>query len=168
MEIEDVKSRLRMQELTGILNVVRGGLGTRTTKLYSKCSSKEKRDLIIKTIRDKEEERKVVHITALSKQGAHLKWEVPQKRISKEDLTSIAEEKMRFLMKSVDYLLPTPANKNKWFKTDERCLLCGENATLNRIFSGCKVALSHGRHKWRHDKVLHELATVIQRKFSEK
>ena len=73
------------------------------------------------------------HITTLSKQGAHLKWEVPQRRISKEDLTSIAEEKMRFLMKSVDDLLPTPANKNKWFKTDERGLLCGENATLNRI-----------------------------------
>ncbi len=167
LEVEDAKSRLKMQEIIGIPNIGREGLGTRSTMLYSKCSSKSKRDLIVKTLRVKEEEKRVVNMTMLSKQGSHLKWEVPQRRISKEDLTSVAEEKLRFLIKSVYDLLPTPANKNKWFNTDEHCLLCGENATLNHILSGCKVALSQGRYKWRHDKVLYELATGIQAKISE-
>ena len=167
IEIEDAKSRLRMQEITGVPNIGREGLGIRTSKLYSKCSSKDKRDLIIKTLREKEEEKRVVHMATLSKQGAHLKWEVPQRRISKTDLTTTSDEKIKFLIKSVYDLLPTPANKNKWFNTDERCLLCGENATLNHILAGCKVALSQGRYKWRHDKVLNELACILRTKIAE-
>ena len=80
-EIEDAKSRLRLQEITGISNKGREGLGTRTVRFYSKSSTKERRDMIVNTVREKEEEQRMINMTTLSKQGAQAKWEVPQRRI---------------------------------------------------------------------------------------
>ena len=71
------------------------------------------------------------------------------------------------MVKSVYDILPTPANKSKWFKSDDKCLLCGNDGNLAHILSGCKVALSQGRYKWRHDKILKELASSVQTKVSE-
>ena len=79
----------------------------------------------------------------------------------------MSDDNFKFLIKSVHDLLPTPANKNQWFGTSERCLLCGGNATLNHILSGCSVALGQGRYKWRHDKVLKEVASSIEVKIEE-
>ena len=157
-----VGERLRMKEVTGIPNRGREGLGMRKMQFYSKSSNKDRRDMIVSTVREKEEEQRVIKMTMLSKQGAHMKWEVPQRRVKQADLTGMSEEKLKFLIKSVYDLLPTPANKNKWFESNETCLLCGENGTLNHILAGCKVALSQGRYKWRHDKVLKELAAAVQ------
>ena len=96
-----------------------------------------------------------------------MKWQVPKKRVKQADLTGMSEEKLKFLIKSVYDLLPTPANKTKLFVTEERCLLCVEYGKLNHILAGFKVALSQGRYKWRHDKVLTELAAAVQRKLAE-
>ena len=106
-------------------------------------------------------------MTGFSTQGANLRWEVPQKQIKHNDIIRSSEERLRFLVKSVYDMLPTPANKNRWFKTEEKCLLCGKEGTLAHILSGCSVALSQGRHKWRHDKVLKELASSVQGKIVE-
>ena len=35
---------------------------------------------------------------------------------------------------------------------------------MNHLLSGCKVALSQGRYKWRHDKVLKEISSSIEKK----
>ena len=63
--------------------------------------------------------------------------------------------------------IPSTANKNRWFGSNEKCCLCRGNGTLNHILSGCKVALSQGRYKWRHDKALKEVASNIQTKIKE-
>ena len=39
----------------------------RKGKYYSKISSKEKRSIIVNTVKEKEEERRIVNITQLSK-----------------------------------------------------------------------------------------------------
>ena len=156
-----------MQEITGTPNVGREGLGTRKAEYYSTSSNKDRRQMIVKAVREKEEYQRVVNMTMLAKQGTHLKWEVPQRRLNQADLTGMSEEKLKFLIKSVYDLLPTPANKNTWFGTSETCLLCEESGTLNHILAGCKIALNQGRYKWRHDKVLKELAAAIQRKITE-
>ena len=46
-------------------------------------------------------------------------------------------------------------------------LLCNEEGTLNHILSGCKVALSQGRYKWRHDEVLKNIASCNDEKLVE-
>ena len=76
------------------------------------------------------------------------------------------DDRLKFIIKAVYDLLPTSANKNVWYVSEERCQLCGENGTLSHILSGCKVALSQGRYKWRQDKVLKDLACSIQSKIN--
>ena len=165
--VDDAKSHLRIQELVGVPNKGKEGLGMKRRQYYSSSNSKEKRDMIVKRVRDKEEEGRLVKMTGFSNQGANLRWEVPQKQIKHNDIIRSSEERLRFLVKSVYDMLPTPANKNRWFKTEEKCLLCGKEGTLVHILSGCSVALSQGRYKWRHDKVLKELASSVQGKIVE-
>ena len=54
-------------------------------------------------------------------------------------------------------MLPTPANKNRRFKGEEKCKICGGEGTLNHTLAGCKASLAQGRYKWRHDKELGHL-----------
>ena len=164
-EVEEAKSRLRLQEIAGIANIGREGLGMNHRQYYSSSSEREKRALIVKTVREKEEETRRFKIAGLRKQGACNKWEVPGRKISHKDIITSSETSLKFLIKSVYDLLPTPANKNVWFNTEEnRCALCDQAGTLNHILSGCKVALQQGRYKWRHDKVLRELAYWVEEK----
>ena len=113
--IEEAIGRLKMQEIIGLTNKGKEGLGMRKQKYYSKSSSKEQRDMIVKTVKEKEEESRVVKIAQLSKQGQNTRWEVPQQRISPNNLINMSEERLKFIIKATHDLLPTPANKNKWF-----------------------------------------------------
>lgn len=106
-------------------------------------------------------------MTGLAKQGGHLRWEVPERKITPRDLVLMPEERFKFLVKSVYDLLPTPQNKKLWFGENEECQLCGERGTLTHILSGCKVALAQGRYTWRHDQVLRELAECVEKKRKE-
>ena len=80
-EIQEAKSRLRTLEIIGTTNKGKEGLGMRKEKFFSKSSSKEQRSMIVSTVREKEEEKRVVQMTQLSKQGQNLRWEVPQRLI---------------------------------------------------------------------------------------
>ena len=168
-EVREAKLRLKQQEIIGITNKGREGLGMRKSEHFSQSSNKTRRDLIVRTIREKEEEKRTIKMTELSNQGAQMRWEVPQRRLKQVDLMRMSEERIKFIVKAVYDLLPTPANKKKWFDSTERCLLCNaENPTLNHILVGCKVALSQGRYKWRHDQVLKILASSIETKLHQK
>ena len=163
--MEDANSRLRMQEVTGIPNRGREGLGMNPRMYYSKVGNKEKRGLIVSMVREREEEARRVNISNLAIQGACFKWEVAGRNISIWETT---DSNLRYLIKSIYDLLPTPANKNRWFNTEEyKCPLCGEEGTLNHIMAGCKTALKQGRYKWRHDNVLRVLAYWIEKKIKE-
>ena len=156
---EEAKSRLRLQDIGGIPNRGREGLGMTHRQYYGKSTQKEKRSLIVEKVREKEEEDRHLRISSLRKQGVSTKWNVPAKKITHNKLLFTSDTEMLFLMKSVYDLLPTPANKNVWFNTDEnKCNLCGGKGTLNHILSGCDVALAQGRYRWRHDQVLKVLA----------
>ena len=163
-EVKQAKSRLQMQEIIGIPNKGREGLGMRGRQYYSKSSKKGKRDLVMQEIRNKEEEARKANMTGFSNQGAQLRWEVPQRYLKQNEMIRNSGARISYLIKSVYDLLPTPANKNKWFKTEDKCKLCGEEGTLHHILAGCKVALHQGRYKWRHDKVLRKIADSIEKK----
>ena len=166
-EVNEAKSRLRVHELVGVPNKGKEGLGMKKRQYYSTSSKKERRDMIVKTVREKEEESRIVKMTNFPNQGANLRWEVPQRQLKHSDIIKASDDQIKFLVKSVYDLLPTPANKNRWYKQEEKCVLCGGEGTLTHILSGCKVALSQGRYKWRHDKVLKELVSAVQTKVTE-
>ena len=163
-EVKEARTRLQMKEITGIANQGKEGLGMRKRQYYSTSSKKVRRDMVVQTVRDKEEEKRMINMTGLSKQGTNLKWEVPQRHLTQATIINTPEASFSFLVKAVYDLLPTPANKSKWFNKDERCMLCGGQGTLNHLLSGCKVALSQGRYKWRHDKVLKVISSSIEQK----
>ena len=104
-------------------------------------------------------------MTGLATQGRSSTWEVEERRLTEKQLWEMEGTRMKFLVKSVYDLLPTPQNKNVWYKTEENvCTICGERGTLKYILSSCKVALSQGRYTFslRHNKVLRVLAEVIE------
>ena len=164
-DVDDAKSKLRLQEIAGIANIGREGLGMNHRQYYSSSTRTEKRRLIVEAVREQEEDGRRFKIAGLSKQGACTRWEVQGRKISHSEMITSSEITMKFLIKAVYDLLPTPANKNLWFDTQEyRCTLCDGTGTLNHILSGCKVALQQGRYRWRHDQVLREIAHWVEEK----
>ena len=162
--VQDAKSRLRIREIVGIPNKGKEGLGLNPRKYYGSSTKKEKRTMVIDTIREAEEDRRRVKMVSLAKQGAHTRWEVPEKKLSHKEIINTSETSLKFLVKAVYDLLPTPSNKNIWFGSEETCKLCGGNGTLNHILSGCIVALKQGRYRWRHDQVLRQIAVFVDAK----
>ena len=112
-EINEAKERLQMQEITGIPNKGKEGLGLHKRKYYSTCSQKDQRDLVVEKLREKEEEKRVVAMAGFSNQGAQLRWEVPQRRVRHNDLIKTSDAQLSFLIKAVYDLLPIPANNNR-------------------------------------------------------
>ena len=94
-------------------------------------------------------------------------WDVPERRLSSRDIVNMQDGNLKFLIKSVYDLLPTPENRNRWFATEERCQLCGGRGTLAPILSGCPTALGQGRYRWRHDQVLREIAHHVEEERKE-
>ena len=166
--VETAKSKLRLQEIAGIANRGREGLGLTHREYYSKSNKEEKRRLIVQKVREEEEERRLVKIAGFSKQGRSLDWEV-QKRVLKDaDMRTTPAAQLQFSIKAIYDLLPTPQNKNLWYRTDVHCChLCGEKGTLNHIMTGCKIALAQGRYTWRHNNVLRILGEYVDSKRKE-
>ena len=170
-EYDNAKSSLRMQEIAGLANRGREGLGLHPRKYYGTSSNKEKRSLVTGKVRESEEDRRKVKSVQLAQQGASLNWNTRKKEITHQEVLSMAENRLKFIVKSVYDLLGTPANKNRWFNTNEnKCKVCGHEGTLAHILAGCKVALAQGRYTWRHNKVLKEIAYWVeeQRKLNNK
>ena len=166
--VEVAKSKLRLQEIAGIANKGREGLGLNHRQYYSKSTQAEKKKLIVQKVREAEEERRLVQIAGLAKQGSSLKWDVQQRVLKERDMRSTPEALFQFTIKAIYDLLPTPQNKNIWFRTDQHsCHLCGGVGTLNHILTGCTVALKQGRYTWRHNNVLKILGECVDEKRKE-
>ena len=161
-EIEDARSRLIMRDIVGVPNRGREGLGLTKAQYYQTSTIKEQRKMVTGTIREREEEKRNIKMVQLAKQGACTRWEVPVKQLSHKDILESSTTSLKFLVKSVYDLLPTPANKNIWFGSDEKCLLCGNESNLNHVLASCNVALAQGRYRWRHDQVLKEIAKLTE------
>ena len=163
-DIDAAKSRLRMRDIVGVPNRGREGLGLTKAQYYHSSTKKDQRAMVTETVREMEEEKRKTKMVQLAKQGACTRWEVPAKQLSHKDILENSTTNLKFLVKAVYDLLPTPVNKNAWFGTEEKCLLCGEESNLNHVLANCKVALSQGRYRWRHDQVLREIARLTEEK----
>ena len=68
-----------------------------------------------------------------------------------------------FILLTASDTLPTSVNLKCWhIRCGAKCTLCGHSQlTTAHILDGCPVALSQGRFTYRHDNVLHCLATEL-------
>ena len=78
--VKVAKSKLRMQEVSGIPNQGREGLGLTPKKYYSKSNKKDQRAMIVDTVRESEEDRRRVRIANLAKQGASTRKKAKSER----------------------------------------------------------------------------------------
>ncbi len=96
--------------------------------------------------------------------GSWTTWEgVVNLNITWADLWKILQARLSFLIRSTYDTLPCPRNLKQWFGSEEGCTVCNTpNTSLQHILSGCNIALSQGRYRWRHDQVLRKLAEVLE------
>ena len=87
----------KYQELLGVPNKGKEGLSIRKRHYYSSSSKREKRDMIVKSVRDKEEEARVVKMTGFSNQGANLRWEVTQsqRQLKHHDIIKTSDDRLK-------------------------------------------------------------------------
>ncbi|XP_078583820.1 uncharacterized protein LOC144866333 [Branchiostoma floridae x Branchiostoma japonicum] len=162
--VERAESMLKLRDIIGIPCVGRQGLGASRYQLWEKANPRERRALIQSEVRREEDEKRLAKAVGLGVQGAWCKWELPQRKVTWSELWRLEPYRISFLLRSVYDTLPSPANLHRWgLIEDPACKLCGGRGTMAHILSGCKVALTQGRYRWRHDKVLAVLASILEK-----
>ena len=96
--VQDARSILRVQKIVGVPNKGKEGLGMRKRQYYSSSSKSGKRDMIVKAVREKEEETRMVNMTNLSNQGANLRWEVPQRQLKHNSIIKSSDDSLKFFL----------------------------------------------------------------------
>lgn len=163
--VREAESHWRHQEIMGVVCKGRLGLGHYSEKRWSRADTRTRRGLVVQRVREAEEEERQVRAIGLASQGRWTQWDQAQERpLSWKELWQTDQGKLSFLLRSVSDLLPTPTNLKTWgLEEDPSCKQCGAPAcTLNHILTGCAKALAEGRYRWRHDKVLTEIAKWVE------
>ncbi|KAL7888874.1 hypothetical protein AOLI_G00038480 [Acnodon oligacanthus] len=125
--------------------------------------------MIQEEVRNMEEEGQRLRAVELASQGAWTKWDLPKRKVTWEDLWRLEPFRISFLLRSVYDTLPTPANLHKWgIREDPLCKLCEERGTMAHILSRCITALTQGRYRWCHDKVLMTLDNTLEQERKKK
>ncbi|KAF4111690.1 hypothetical protein G5714_008721 [Onychostoma macrolepis] len=153
------------QEIVGVVCQGRLGLGHYSEKRWSRADARARRGLVVQRVREAAEEERQVKAIGLASQGRWTQWDQAQERpLSWKELWQIDQGRLSFLLRSVTDLLPTPRNIKIWGgEEDPSCNQCGAvSCTLNHILTGCPKALAEGRYRWRHDKVLMEIAKWVE------
>ena len=120
---------------------------------------------MVQRVRETAEEDRRVKAAALGSQARWMQWEEALERpLSWNDLWTRDQGKLSFLLRAVADLLPTLSNLKIWGKEqDASCSQGGASlCTLNYILASCPKALADGRYRWRHDKVLTEIAKWVE------
>ncbi|RXN33882.1 hypothetical protein ROHU_015321 [Labeo rohita] len=162
--IDQAECSLRTKEIIGNPCTGRQGLGTAHFQQWSKSSPREKRIMILDEVRNLEEEGRRAKSIKLVTQGAWTRWNLTKRTITWSELWRLEPFRISFLLRAVYDTLPTPVNLHRWGRReDPMCRLCGGKGTMAHILSGCKIALTQGRYRWRHDKVLAVLADILEK-----
>nr|XP_055036896.1 uncharacterized protein LOC129424307 [Misgurnus anguillicaudatus] len=167
--INQAECSLMTKEIIGNPCTGRQGLGTSHFQKWSKSTPREKRAMIQEEVRTLEEETRRAKSIELATQGAWTRWNLPKKKITWSELWRLEPFRISFLLRAVYDTLPTPVNLHRWgMREDPLCKLCGGRGTMAHILSGCKTALTQGRYRWRHDKVLAVLADILEQERRKK
>ncbi|CAC5405498.1 unnamed protein product [Mytilus coruscus] len=120
--------------------ISKAGIQTRTGRKWSarkNCSRSSRK--YSSSQRHIEEQRRAKAVE-LSRQGAWMKWNLPERKTTWAELWRIEPFRISFMLRSVYDTLPSPSNLHQWGLIEEpSCRLCGERGTMAHILSGCKV-----------------------------
>ena len=162
---ESAKENLAFNEVIGLTQLGRQGLGVNEKKWLSQANGKDRRDMVIQEVGNEEDNKRLIKGVQQSQQGQWTSWEEPlQRSITWNNIWQMAPLKLSFLIRSTYDQLPSKSNLVKWKKeSDPTCPLCNEKPqTFEHVLSSCKTALANGRYTWRHNSVLDEQVRVIR------
>ncbi|GFO39080.1 reverse transcriptase [Plakobranchus ocellatus] len=118
--VDEAKECLKMKKVIGETQTDRRGLGSTTAKWWSKTEDKEKRDMIIDEIRNKEDSTRVQKAVQQPQQGQWTYWDTAiQRSLTWNDIWHMAPLRISFLIRFVYDLLPSNANLVRWGKKDD-------------------------------------------------
>ncbi|RXN10684.1 hypothetical protein ROHU_028636 [Labeo rohita] len=149
----------------GLVQTSQAGLGWGAPQqLWSKATKRQQKTMVVDEITRLEQE--YFHVKAISQgsQGAWTQWDVTvNRRITWEEIWRMLQSRLTFLLRATYDTIPCPQNLTQWFGDVLGCPLCGNiKASIQHILSRCKVALTQGSFRWRHDQVLAKLAEVLE------
>ena len=114
MAAQEAKATLRHTEIAGNVQIGRGGLGLGPGKpVWSGADLKKKIKLVVEQVRRQKEMLRGTKAVAQAKQGQWLNREgegVEKKKLSRNELCSMEERSIRFLIGATYDVLPTPQN----------------------------------------------------------
>ena len=77
--------------------------------------------------------------------------------------SSLPKNIFNFTIRYINNTLPTRKNLSKWgLSPTSDCSFCLKPESLLHVIAGCKTYLDQGRFTWRHDSILHFIATTLQ------
>ena len=162
--VQEAEGRLRHQDIVGSIAKGRQGLGTQETVRWSRATEKERRKLVQEEVRRGEEEKRQVQAASQRSQGSWTRWEgVRQRKLKWHKIWEMDEGTLRFTLKAVYDVLPSPLNLHIWGSAEEpKCKLCERIGSLDHILSACPTSLADGRYTWRHNQVLRAIAEGLE------
>ena len=119
--------------IVGVTQTNWAGLGSTSSKVFSKVGQKGKRDMVSKEVRMFEEEQRTASAITQAKQCAWTKWiDIKLIKLSWKFLIAMEPLTISFLLHSICDLLPNATNLKLWGYTDSAlCLSCkSDRSTL--------------------------------------
>ncbi len=165
-EIDQAVNRLQHKEVMGRVQHSRTGLGWgEPVQFWSKATREQRKSVVVEEVSQVEQDRYLIKAVSQCKQGAWTRWEdISNRVITWADIWRTPQSRLSFLVRAAYDTLPCPQNLSQWFGSEDKCPLCNKaNAGLQHILSGCNVALTQGRFRWRHNQVLRKLAELLER-----
>ncbi|XP_060574030.1 uncharacterized protein LOC132731786 [Ruditapes philippinarum] len=161
--VELAESGLKHKDIVGMTNIGKEGLGTRKHQRWETSTQQERRSLVQTEIREEAEQERMSRAVQLGPQGNWTRWQVPERKLSWQEIWQYEPLRLSFLLRSIYDMLPSPTNLYQWKLIDDpACPLCGSPGSLKHVLSSCPPPLSQGRYRWRHDQVLSEVAHVLE------
>ncbi|XP_052233232.1 uncharacterized protein LOC127846096 [Dreissena polymorpha] len=153
---DDMVGRADVETKTGKSGLLARLGNTRSGSAESKkADSRTRREMIQAEVCLAEEEDRGTRAVAMGCQGAWTKWQTKGKKMTWANIWRSEPLRIIFQLRSAYYLLPSPANLHRWGKFDDpTCPLCGKIVMLEHTLSSCQTALTQGKYRWRHNKVL--------------
>lgn len=112
-EVQKVIGRLQHQEVVGVVQTGRAGLGWSDPPiLWSKASRKERKDLVVDEVTRIEQEELRVKSVAQGQQGRWTTWEcVASRAINWAEFWKLPQARLSFLIRATYGTLPSPRNR---------------------------------------------------------
>ncbi|KAL5251266.1 hypothetical protein ACHWQZ_G016834 [Mnemiopsis leidyi] len=166
-ELKEAERDLVCESVRGMVQPhVRAGIGFGDWKKpWEKMSEKERQREVMARVKENIEREREVQVGSLERQSRWGEWRelVLKTDMSWHTLFNYGESLIGFMLSAVYGTLLTPSLVAKWSEEEDgKCKLCEEKiGTIPHILAGCSVALSQGRYRWRHDKVLRQISEQV-------